>query len=546
MRASSPHWSAWPTALVAAALVCGGLLLERHQTPATPPPIKRSLDVTARARADFVVRIPDKARPASTDGVPASGFHWLDRTVDVRVHKGRVLVAAGVPMTPFRRRLLEAAWAAGPPPSLGSFVVRLVLILGLFVLVVWLGSPAAGSGRRLALLCLVTGASVSVGLLIKVYTDQPMACAPFAFGALVVALVCGRRAAVLVALATAGLALVADAAPAPALVGVAVGCVAAALLTLHRRTLSLVPAAALAGGLQAGILLVVAPVVPPFGGEVEAGLVVGAVGPWAAGLAGLVLAWPLLAWAQVSSAGRLRRLVAPRHPLMRELRRRAPGTYRHARNVAHLAEAGGRAIGGDLHLLRAGAWYHDLGKLLGAEVFAENFGPGEDPQRELSPGESARRIARHVGDGLRLARRYRLGPELRRLIAEHHGTSSIQGPLQRARREGRDIDPAVYYYPGPLPSSRVAAILMVSDAVEAASRRIDDPSLAAVSEVVEEVVDRLMSEYQFEDCDLTQVELVALAGAMVMTLRHRLHRRVEPAQAAPLTEPTSEVGQESP
>lgn len=545
MRASSPHWSAWPTALVAAALVSGGLVLERQQIPAKPPPLKRSLDVTARARADFVVRVPDKARAVSTDGVGAPGFHWLDRTVDIRVREGRVLVAAGAPMNPFRRRLLGAAWAAGPPPSLGAFVVRLVLILGVFLLLVWLGSPLAGSGRRLALLIGLTAASASAGLLIKLYTDLSMACAPFALGTLLVALVSGRRAAVLAALATAGLAVLTAAAPAPALVGVAAGCVAAALLTLHRRTLSLVPAAALAGGLQAGILLLVAPVLPPLGGEVEGAVVLGAVGPWSAGLAGLVLTWPVLAWAQVSSAGRLRRLVAPRHPLIRELRRRAPGTYRHARNVAHLAEAGGRAIGGDRHLLRAGAWYHDLGKLLGSEVFEENRGPG-GPPGALSPRESARRIARHVGDGLRLAHRYRLGPELRALIAEHHGTSSIQGPLQRARREGRDIDPAVYYYPGPLPSSRVAAILMVSDAVEVASRRIDDPSLAAVSEVVEEVVDRLMSEYQFEDCDLTQVELVALAGAMVMTLRHRLHRRVEPAQVALETEPASEVGQESP
>jgi putative nucleotidyltransferase with HDIG domain len=208
--------------------------------------------------------------------------------------------------------------------------------------------------------------------------------------------------------------------------------------------------------------------------------------------------------------------------------------------VAHLAEAGGRAIGGDRLLLRAGAWYHDLGKLLGSGVFAENRGPGEDPQGALTPQESARRIARHVPDGLRLARRYRLPAELRALIAEHHGTSSIHGPAQRARLEGRDIDPAVYYYPGPLPSSREAAILMVSDAVEAASRRIDDPSLTAVSEVVEEVVDRLMSEYQFEDCDLTQVDLVALAEALVLTLRRTLHRRqpgpdaLDPASTPPL------------
>jgi hypothetical protein len=262
-------------------------------------------------------------------------------------------------------------------------------------------------------------------------------------------------------------------------------------------------------------------------------LVVGAVGPWAAGAVALVLAWGVLRWAGVASAGRLRRLVAPRHPLLRELRRRAPGTYRHAQNVARLADAGARAIGGDRPLLRAGAWYHDLGKLLGSEVFAENRPRGADPHEDLSPEESARRIARHVPDGLRLARRYRLPAELWTLIAQHHGTGAIGGPLQRARQEGRDIDPAVYYYPGPLPDTRSAAILMVCDAVEATSRRLDDASLAAVSEVVEEVVDCLMSEYQFEDCDLTQDDLVTLAGALTQTLRRALGRRVEPEQGAP-------------
>jgi len=538
MRASSPHWSAWLTALAAAGLVGGGLVLERQQTPSVPPPVKRSLDVTARARADFLIQVPAKARTSSAEGRPAAGAHWLERTVQIRVGKGRVLVAAGVPMTPFRRRLLSTAWAAGPPRSPGVLAVRLGMIFGVFLLLLWLGGLGV-AGRGQALLLGLTAASVLAALPIKLYTDLPMVCAPLALGALLTALTLGRRAAVLVAVATVALAGLTEALTAPALLGVSAGCLAGALLTFHRRTLSLLPAAALAGGLQAGILLVVAPVLPPFGGERQGAEVMGAVGPWLAGLAGLVLAWPVLRWARVASAGRLRRLVAPRHPLVRELRRRAPGTYRHARNVAHLAEAGRRAIGGDRHLLRAGAWYHDLGKLLGSEVFAENRdrGPLVDPQDATTPRESAQRIARHVSDGLRLAARYRLPAELRRIIAEHHGTCSIQGPLQRALREGRHIDPAVYYYPGPLPSSRVAAILMVSDAVEAASRRIDDPSLAAVSEVVEEVVDRLMTEYQFEDCDLTQVELMALAEAMVMTLRHQLHRRVEPAQVAPQSEP---------
>ena len=176
-------------------------------------------------------------------------------------------------------------------------------------------------------------------------------------------------------------------------------------------------------------------------------------------------------------------------------------------------------------LLRSGACYHDLGKLLAPDLFLENDGADPDPLSELSPAESALLIRRHVRDGLRLGRRYRLPAEVQALIAEHHGTCAVPGPIARARREGRDIDPAVYYYPGPMPRTREAAILMVSDAVEAASRRIDDPSLTAVSRVVEKVVERLMNEFQFEDCDVTQADLVALQEALVSRLRHTLHRR---------------------
>ncbi len=540
---SGSHWSIWLWGVAAAALVSGSLLLERHLTVRKPPAVKHSLEVTARARADFVLRVPQKVRRATPDGRPAAGAHWLDQTVDIRVRQGRVLVAAGTPMTPFRRRLLRAAWATGPPPSEGAFAARLALVLGVFGLLVWLVAPVAGTTRRMVLLLLLVAVSVVGAVAVKLSSDLPMACAPLALGGLLVGLVMGRRAAVATAVSIAGLAALVGLASPTTLVALGAGGVVAALLTFHRRVLTVVFSAAVSGALQAGILLLAAPVRPPFGGELEGAAVFGAVGPWAAGLVGLVLAYPVLRWAQVASAGRLRRLVAPQNPLLVELRRRAPGTYRHARNVARLAEAGSRAIGGDRQLLRAGAWYHDLGKLLGSDVFTENH-TGADPTATLTPRASARRIARHVADGLRLARRYKLGAELEGLIAEHHGTCSIQGPLQRARREGRDIDPAVYYYPGPLPSSRVAAILMVSDAVEAASRNLDDPSLAAVSEVVEEVVDRLMTEYQFEHCDLTQVELVALCEAMVKTLRHSLHRRVEPTAADP-PEPGAPLSLES-
>ncbi|MFH2005187.1 MAG: HDIG domain-containing metalloprotein [bacterium] len=441
-------------------------------------------------------------------GSPAPWFFWLLGLLAV------VLAAVGP--------VLEAQ------PT-GPLAVRLALMAGVLALVVWIVTLLKVRRRRASLLLLLPAMSALAAHLVKIQAGLPAACAPLALGALLAGLTLGRRSAVLVGVTTLALAGLAGAVAGATLMGVGAGVVVSALLTLPRRTSVVVPAALAGAVVQAGVLFIVAPVRPPSGLELGGfDAAFGGAGAVVAGVAALLLAWPVQRWAGVSSARRLRRLSAPWNPLMRELRRRAPGTYRHARNVAFLTEAGGRALGGDLALLRAGAWVHDLGKLFAPEAFAENRRPeaGEaDLQLALSPEQSALRISRHVADGLRLARRYRLPGELRELIAQHHGTSGLHGPMHRAAQQGRDIDPAVYYYPGPLPRSREAAILMVSDAVEAASRRIDDPSLAAVAAVVEEVVERLMSEYQFEDCDVTQVELVRLQETLVLTLRHSLHRR---------------------
>lgn len=527
MLASPPRPGAWLLGFVAWAVLVGLLAAEYGQQRSHPPALKSTLSVTARARADFVIRVPEKARVPDPGRVPAVGTLWLEQTVDVPVARGRVLVAPSTRLTPFHRRLLRKARTAGRAPTASAVAVRGVLMLGLLLLLVWFASATTGSVRRVSVLLGLTVGSVAAALGVKLLTALPMACAPLALAPLLVGVAAGRRAALLSALGVSLLAALADLAPPPELWGLAAGASVAAVLTFRRRTGSVLIAAAVAGGVQAGIFLLVAPVHPPLGTELEGAVFYGGAGPWIAGGVGWLLTWPVLRWAGVASASRLRRLTAPGHPLLRELRRRARGTHEHAHNVARLAEAAQKALGADPHLLRAGAWYHDLGKLIGSDYFAENRrqATDADPHESLSCEASARRIARHVPDGLRLSRRYRLPPELRTLISEHHGTGSVHGPLERARREGRHIDPAVYYYPGPLPQSREAAILMVCDAVEAASRGLEDSSLAAVSAVVEEVVDRLMSEYQFERCELSQRALVALTEALIKAVRQGLHRR---------------------
>jgi putative nucleotidyltransferase with HDIG domain len=341
----------------------------------------------------------------------------------------------------------------------------------------------------------------------------------------------GRSAALLAAAATVVFVGVGQGAGPEAVWAMGAGALAAGLLAPVRRV-SLVLPASLGGALLQGALFAVAPPGAPLGADwpLVQSLGLAAAGPFAAGLMVVIFAWPLLRLSGTASAFRLRRVTRLRHPLLTELRKRAPGTFRHSANVSRLAQAGGRALGADVTLLGAAGLYHDVGKLAAPGLFAENMADQKDPHDSLAPEESALRLRRHVRDGLELARRFRLPPELSFGIAEHHGTALVRAPAARARAAGQPLDPAIYHYPGPLPRSRESAILMVADAVEGASRRLYDPSLAEVSALVEEVVDRLMTEYQFEDCDLGQVELVALQEALVHALRHSLHRRrVAPA-----------------
>ncbi len=424
---------------------------------------------------------------------------------------------------------------AGPSPGpmlaarLGLLVALVALHAGLARRLV-LGGPRPG--RHWTALILLPALSTVAAQAAVIYGEVPLGAAPLALGALLAGLTLGRPAALLTAAAAVLMLGVGQGAAPVALWPLAAGTLLSALLVWPRRLATLVPAGLAGAALQAGLALAGLQASPGPDVSREVGLALSAAGPAAAAVAALVLAPFLLLWTGTTSAWRLRRWSHPGFPLQAELRRRATGTFRHCLNVARLAEAAGEALGGDRLLLRAAACYHDLGKLVGPEHFEENDLEGPDPLAARSPEDAALRLRRHVRDGLRLARRYRLPRELRPFIAEHHGTGEVRGPATRARREGRTLDPAVYHYTGPLPRSRESAILMVCDAVEAASRRLDDPSLAAVSGVVEEVVDRLMTEYQFEDCDVSQVDLLTLQEVLVHTLRQGLHRR----RPAPATE----------
>ncbi len=214
-------------------------------------------------------------------------------------------------------------------------------------------------------------------------------------------------------------------------------------------------------------------------------------------------------------------------PLLRRLSREAPGTFAHSMQIASLAEAGSRAVGGNALLARVGAYYHDVGKLAAPQYFVENQPRGRNPHDQLTPLESARIIRGHVREGLRLADEYHVPLVLRAFIAEHHGTATISYFLDRARAAGGPVPADEFRYAGPLPQTVDTAVLMLADGAEAAVRVLDDPTPARMRDVVEHMVRLRIDQGQLRDAPLTlqQLELVKDEFARVLSGVH--HGRVD-------------------
>ncbi len=249
---------------------------------------------------------------------------------------------------------------------------------------------------------------------------------------------------------------------------------------------------------------------------------------------------PLLEMAfHITTDIRLLELSDLRHPLLQRLALEAPGTYHHSLMVASLAQAAAQEIGAHSLLTRVGAYFHDVGKLTKPEFFSENIRGNLNPHDDLPPSMSCLILTAHVKEGLSLAALHRLPSPIRRIIAEHHGTSLLSYFKYKAwaQREqppsaARSSDTAAshseeaFRYPGPKPSSRESAIVCLADAVEAASRAMEKVNPAHVEDLVAEIVTARLEDGQFDDCGLTLAEVARIRRALVFALANMLHSRV--------------------
>jgi len=233
----------------------------------------------------------------------------------------------------------------------------------------------------------------------------------------------------------------------------------------------------------------------------------------------------------VTTTLQLLELSRPHHPLLQLLLMKAPGTYHHTLMVANLAEQAAERIGADTLLVRVGAFYHDVGKTTHPYMFVENQIEGSNVHERLDPRASADIITRHIGDGLALARRYRLPSRIRAFIPEHHGTMRTSFLYQKAvRQAGGDaskVDERAFRYPGPKPQSKETALVMLADGCEAAVRAGRPASVEETSEIVGKVIAERVTCDQLSECTLTLQDLRLIRESFTLTLQGMFHPRLQ-------------------
>ena len=234
---------------------------------------------------------------------------------------------------------------------------------------------------------------------------------------------------------------------------------------------------------------------------------------------------------EVASDFRLVELCNLNHPLLKEMILRAPGTYHHSMVVGTLAEAAAEAIGANTLLCRVGAYYHDIGKMTKPLYFVENQTDTKDRHGKLRPSLSSLVIVSHVKAGVELGRAYGLPPAVVEMIPQHHGTRLVTFFYHKAKEaqdpDMGDVQEEKFRYPGPKPQTKEAAILMLADAVEAASRTLTERTPGRFQGLVGNIVNVIFTDGQLNECELTFRELRLIEESFVRVLSGIYHHRVD-------------------
>jgi hypothetical protein len=218
----------------------------------------------------------------------------------------------------------------------------------------------------------------------------------------------------------------------------------------------------------------------------------------------------------------------------------SPGTYHHSVIISNMVEATAKAIQSNPLLAKVSAYYHDIGKIRKPLYFIENQQGQENKHEKLAPSMSSLILISHVKDGVELAKEQKLGSEITDIIQQHHGTSLISYFYHKAQeralsKSGKvvEIKEEDFRYPGPKPQTKEAGLVMLADMTEAASRSLTDPTPSRIQGMVQKLINKVFSDGQLDECELTLKDLHEIAKGFNKTLSGIFHHRIEYPEDAP-------------
>ena len=235
-------------------------------------------------------------------------------------------------------------------------------------------------------------------------------------------------------------------------------------------------------------------------------------------------------------------------PLLRELMVQCPGTHHHSVIVSNMVEATAEAINANPLLAKVAAYYHDIGKMKKPLYFVENQVPRENKHEKLAPSMSSLILISHVKDGVELAKKHKLGNEIIDIIRQHHGTSLITFFYEKAKEQSEkkgekahQVKKEDFRYPGPKPQTKEAGLVMLADVVQAASKTLVEPTAARIQGMVQKIINKVFSDGQLDECELTLKDLNEIAKSFNKTLSGIFHHRVEYPESAAKGAPAKKV-----
>jgi putative nucleotidyltransferase with HDIG domain len=511
---------------------------------------------TPRERAEVAAFLAATLRPnlsydAGLTGERRAAAGRSVESVFARIPRGKVIVRRGDEITARTAQWIAAVRASASDPSSWVKVTGVLILQVLAAAAFWLDARRQRRRKRERSTGVVFGSVLATGILFAIVIRATFALAqalspslegasgavnyaiPFAAGPIVVSLVAGMGPALLVALVFAIGAGVLMGLSFPFALFAVVGSLAGiyGLGKVRSRSVLLSMGGIVAAGNLVAIVAIHFLSAGPWGADFLFDALAGVAGGLTVSMV-VALFLPVFEHTfSVVTDIRLLELSNQNLPLLRTLALEAPGSYQHSLMLGHLAEAAAEAIGADALLARVSGYYHDIGKTKMPDYFIENQPKGFNRHDRLEPSMSALIIAAHVKEGVEMARKARLPEPIATAIREHHGTKLIryfyQKAVTRGGAGGEGVQETDYRYPGPKPSTRILGILMIADAVEAASRTLIEPTPAKIRAMIQTIVDDCLRDGQFDDCDLTMRDLSIIVSALERTVAMVFHQRID-------------------